>query len=126
MNTSYLEKHNSSIVLTKSFEEIFLKIKGDELSSIVDAIRKEPDKTKRKAFKSELSGFFPTLLLNNTPNKLNDDSDATGCVGHPLVKTPNLDALAARGTVFENAYSNMLKRPRRMVFPVILKNKSLK
>jgi choline-sulfatase len=31
--------------------------------------------------------------------------DAMGCVGHPLVKTPNLDALAARGTVFENAYT---------------------
>ena len=31
--------------------------------------------------------------------------DAMGCVGHPIVKTPNLDALAARGTVFENAYT---------------------
>ena len=25
--------------------------------------------------------------------------DAMGCVGHPIVKTPNLDALAARGSV---------------------------
>lgn len=31
--------------------------------------------------------------------------DAMGCVGHPIVKTPNLDALAARGVVFENAYT---------------------
>ena len=31
--------------------------------------------------------------------------DAMGCVGHPIVKTPNLDALAARGTVFQNAYT---------------------
>ncbi len=91
MNTSYLEKHNSSIVLTKSFEEIFLKIKGDELSSIVDAIRKEPDKTKRKAFKSGLSGFFPTLLLNNTSNKLNDDSDATGIVQFDVDTQDNPD-----------------------------------
>lgn len=30
---------------------------------------------------------------------------AMGCAGHPLVRTPNLDALAARGTVFENAYT---------------------
>lgn len=29
-----------------------------------------------------------------------------GCTGHPMVKTPNLDALAARGTLFENAYTN--------------------
>lgn len=31
--------------------------------------------------------------------------DAMGCMGHPVVKTPNLDALAARGTLFENAYT---------------------
>lgn len=31
--------------------------------------------------------------------------DAMGCMGHPVVRTPNLDALAARGAVFENAYA---------------------
>ncbi|MEX0285815.1 MAG: sulfatase-like hydrolase/transferase [Paracoccaceae bacterium] len=31
--------------------------------------------------------------------------DAMGCAGHPIVKTPNLDALAARGTRFTNAYT---------------------
>lgn len=31
--------------------------------------------------------------------------DALGCIGHPLVKTPHLDALAERGTLFENAYT---------------------
>jgi len=29
-----------------------------------------------------------------------------GCSGHALVKTPNLDALASRGTRFTNAYTN--------------------
>lgn len=30
---------------------------------------------------------------------------ALGCAGHPFVRTPNLDALAARGTRFSNAYT---------------------
>jgi len=32
--------------------------------------------------------------------------DAMGCAGHKFVKTPNLDALAARGTRFTDAYTN--------------------
>ena len=32
--------------------------------------------------------------------------DAMGCAGHPFVKTPHLDALAARGTRFTNAYTS--------------------
>lgn len=30
---------------------------------------------------------------------------ATGCYGHPFVRTPNIDALAARGTRFASAYT---------------------
>ena len=31
--------------------------------------------------------------------------DAMGCMGHPIVKTPNLDKLAASGTLFTRAYT---------------------
>ncbi len=31
--------------------------------------------------------------------------DAMGCAGHPTVKTPTLDALAAQGVMFRNAYT---------------------
>ena len=32
-------------------------------------------------------------------------AQALSCLGHPKVKTPNLDKLAARGTMFRNAYT---------------------
>ena len=36
---------------------------------------------------------------------ISDDLAATlGCYGHPVAKTPNLDALASRGVLFERAY----------------------
>lgn len=46
----------------------------------------------------------------NRPNLLIIMSDehqarAMGCAGHPFVKTPNLDALAAKGTRFTDAYT---------------------
>ena len=31
--------------------------------------------------------------------------DAMGCAGHPIVRTPNLDRLRARGALFANAYT---------------------
>jgi len=37
---------------------------------------------------------------------IDDLNDTVGCYGHPLVQTPHMDALAARGMRFENAMCN--------------------
>jgi choline-sulfatase len=41
------------------------------------------------------------FILSDEHNKR-----VTGCYGHPLIRTPNLDALAVRGTRFTSAYTN--------------------
>jgi len=44
-------------------------------------------------------------------------ADHLGCYGHPRLATPNLDALAARGTLFENAFvQSGVCGPSRMSF----------
>ncbi|MCC9609533.1 sulfatase [Blastopirellula sp. JC732] len=53
--------------------------------------------------------FFTSLALAEKPNILfiaiDDQNDWIGCLGgHPQAKTPYIDALAARGTVFLNAH----------------------
>ena len=40
-------------------------------------------------------------------------ASALAAYGHKLVKTPHLDRLAARGTVFDNAYSPTRSALRR-------------
>ena len=55
--------------------------------------------------------MIPIAIYMQATNQLFLLSDehtrgALGCYGHPLVKTPNIDALAARGTRFTAAYSN--------------------
>jgi choline-sulfatase len=52
---------------------------------------------------------LPPALAAERPNivfVLTDDqtSSTLGCYGHPIVRTPNIDALAARGTRFRNAF----------------------
>ncbi|HET9383580.1 MAG TPA: sulfatase-like hydrolase/transferase [Gemmatimonadales bacterium] len=41
------------------------------------------------------------FILSDEHNKR-----VTGCYDHPMIRTPNLDALAARGTRFTSAYTN--------------------
>ena len=41
------------------------------------------------------------FILSDEHNKR-----VTGCYGHPMIKTPNFDRLAAAGTRFANAYTN--------------------
>ena len=48
-----------------------------------------------------MSGHNVLFLFSDEHRK-----DAMGCAGHPLVQTPNLDALAAQGTMFSNAYTS--------------------
>ena len=48
------------------------------------------------------------MQLSNLVIILSDQHNprVMGCAGHALVKTPNIDALAARGTRFSSAYTN--------------------
>lgn len=56
-----------------------------------------------------LSGFqSPAVAATGRPNVLfiisDDLNNHLGCYGHSIVKTPNIDRLAARGVTFEKAY----------------------
>ncbi len=56
----------------------------------------------------------PNILLI-----MSDEHDAavTGCYGHPVAQTPNLDRLASEGVIFDNAYcNNPICVPSRMSF----------
>ena len=57
------------------------------------------------------AGVLPAADSAKKPNVLfiaiDDMNDWIGAFGgHPLAKTPNLDRLAARGTIFLNAHCN--------------------
>ncbi len=66
----------------------------------------------RKSLRTALlivAGFVWTAQAAEKPNIvffLADDvsQEDFGCYGHPTIKTPNIDALAAQGMRFDNAY----------------------
>jgi iduronate 2-sulfatase len=62
----------------------------------------------RRQFAAALSAASLAAAPAPRPNVLfliaDDCNDSLGCYGNPIVKTPHLDALARRATVFENAY----------------------
>ena len=51
-----------------------------------------------------LAAKKPAEPLNVLLIAVDDCNTCLGCYGHPLVKTPNMDRLAARGMVFSHAY----------------------
>ena len=57
----------------------------------------------------DLKKGVPILHLNNQLILMTDEHTrkVLGCYGNDIVKTPNIDALAARGTVFTDAYTNV-------------------
>ena len=56
------------------------------------------------AMAEDAAGKKPNILFILVDDQRND---TLGCAGHPMIKTPNIDKLAAQGVMFKNAYVSM-------------------
>ena len=65
-----------------------------------------PEKTERRVDRMEQQ---PDMLIFMSDQQ---DGRLMGCAGDPIIRTPNLDAFASRGTFFKTAYTSA-----RSVFP---------
>ncbi|MBI4559532.1 MAG: sulfatase [Candidatus Hydrogenedentes bacterium] len=83
---------------TKASRRDFLKLAaaGAVSAPVVAAVRP----------RSETTARMGRAARRNIVFILTDDQryDHLGCMGHPFLQTPNLDALAAEGVLFENAF----------------------
>ena len=79
---------------------------GKEIDLVCD--RTEFMLSRRSFLASSLAAPLVAQSSKKRPNVLfiaaDDMNTALGCYGHPIVKTPNVDKLAARGTRFDRAY----------------------
>lgn len=69
------------------------------MGKVAPAQEKEPRKPKRRPRKQAANQ--PNILLLYADDQRNH---TLGCAGHPIVRTPNIDRLAASGVRFENAF----------------------
>jgi len=72
------------------------------MGKVAPAEKKAPRTPKRKPrARKKAAASSPNILLLYADDQRNH---TLGCAGHPIVKTPNIDRLAASGVRFENAF----------------------
>ena len=74
---------------------------SNEKQQVPPKPRRKPKAKKQTAVSTKSDTSRPNILLLYADDQRNH---TLGCAGHPIVKTPNIDALAKQGIRFENAF----------------------
>lgn len=83
-----------------SFFPVVITLVITILGLMAPALTQGSNATNAETLKAQPASTRPNVLLI-----ISDDlRDRVGCYGNPLIKTPNIDALAARGLRFDRAY----------------------